>query len=262
MKHTVCAVLTILSHVVIATDETPKSLEQVHFVRYEDFPHVLFTRDTSLTQAVLRDNIAVANAILVDEPTLLHRMTTGVSGFSGLPIQAARSVAMAQFLIDQGALDNPAETVTLLHATMDADIPSTVVHLYLDRGITPLSLNALHFTPLMKLALQSDGYADSNECLKKAQLMLEKLKPHEQYALFSVHDLACGRDIFACLKQIEEDDFVDIDDHKNSCLDLQSYLKKHYETNIKPYFKIEGYGENCSLIIKRQPEKNTTNPHH
>jgi len=252
MKKTLCALLTILSHVVIATDEASESLQQVHFVRYENFPRVLFTRDESLTRAVLRDNIAEAKDILVYEPTLLHQMTIGVSGFSGLPIQAARSVAMAQFLINQGALDNPAETVTLLHAAMEADIPSAVLHLYLDSGVTPLCLNALHFTPLMSLALRSYKYTKSSECLEKAQLLLEKLKPHEQYALFRKKDLAGGRDVFACLKQIEKDSFVDIDGHKNSCIELKHYLKKHYETNIKHQFTIEGYGQNYSVIIKRQ----------
>lgn len=257
MKHAICAAFITLSSFAIAVNESSTPLE-VPFVRHENFPRVLSTRDESLTRAVLRDNIAEANYIILNEPTLLHRMTTGVPGFSGLPIDAARSVAMAQFLIDQGALDNPAETVTLLHAAMEADIPSDVLRLYLDHGITPLCLDPLHFTPLMRLAMRSYQYDQNNDsskydpnnnCLEKAQLLLKKLKPHEQYALFSVHDLAGGRDVFGCLKQIKKDDFVF---DKKSCIELENYLIKHYETTIKHNFTIQGYGQNYSVIVKPQ----------
>ena len=206
MKHVLSAAaayLLCLTNSIVCTDSTI-----VQFVQLSsnDYPkHKMWTEDTRLVRAVERNEIANARWLADTFPTLLHKWTTYVGN---TPVHVAKTVSMAKILVDRKALINKAEVITLLHSAMDRSVDPDVVALYLDEGLTPLCKNNLGLTPLMILALRSYSYKRSENCVKKAELLLGRLQPNQITALFDAIDLAGGRNVFDCIEQVRQEETI------------------------------------------------------
>ena len=186
-----------------------------------------YTNNLSLMYAIWKNDIAQAQYVLTKDPQLIHTRTTFCPyGY----LHKAQSTEMVLLLLEKGALKSTLKKEELIISAMDYNTHSSVVDFYL-RSYTakPTSVNHYSFTALHELALQSNGYIDSAECLKKAIFLLNDLDDNTIKTLCEKRDLIGDRDVFACIEQSKKS-FGRINDfeliHNKACCDqLHDYLK-------------------------------------